>query len=92
MPGIETCKAGSTSGDCCKGKKCAEGEGDCDSDSECADGLLCGTDICGAGFPSSTYDCCVKKGNVDFLHQANLSLLCDLPKLSDLIVNSNCQI
>jgi len=57
----ETCTAGSTYEDCCRGKKCAEGEGDCDEDSECAEGLVCGTSNCGAGFPSH-YDCCEKKG------------------------------
>jgi len=58
------CIAGSTDADCCKTKKCAEGEGDCDSDSECADGLVCGTNNCGAGFPNSDYDCCVKPGSL----------------------------
>ncbi len=84
MSGIEICKAGSTSEDCCRGKKCAEGEGDCDEDSECAEGLVCGTNNCGAGFPSD-YDCCTKKCKGDYLFKAELFLLCASPKLSNQI-------
>ena len=39
---------------------CKEDEGDCDSDSDCESGLVCGTDNCPSGFPSSAYDCCYK--------------------------------
>lgn len=58
--GTEKCKGGLATKDCCQsnGYKCGKGEGHCRNDGECADGLVCGTDNCGAGFPSIYFDCC----------------------------------
>ena len=41
-------------------QKCSIGQGDCDFDYECQDGLICGSENCGSGFPNSDYDCCEK--------------------------------
>lgn len=44
---------------CCNSEYlCGENEGDCDTDSQCKDGLRCGMDNCGDGWPDSTWDCC----------------------------------
>lgn len=43
---------------CCKpSSTCGYGEGDCDKDQDCDDGMVCGKDNCGPGFPS-VFDCC----------------------------------
>ena len=45
---------------CCNSEYlCGENEGDCDTDSQCKDGLRCGIDNCGDGWPDSTWDCII---------------------------------
>ena len=54
----DPCDAVNGHGRCCTPNfKCGEGEGDCDKDSHCNDGLVCGTNNCGPGFPTG-FDCC----------------------------------
>ena len=44
---------------CCSiSNQCDIGEGDCDIDSQCSGNLKCGTDNCGANFPTG-FDCCI---------------------------------
>ena len=62
------CAANDAPGNCCDigqagDGQCGEGEGDCDNDDGCAPGLLCGTDNCPAGMPS-THDCCYKPSKI----------------------------
>ena len=60
-PNAPKCGPGNADGACCsETNKCGEGLGDCDSDSQCEEGLKCGLDNCGTGFPTPTYDCCFK--------------------------------
>ena len=55
------CQGSNTNWSCCTSSSpCKEDEGDCDTDSDCESGLVCGTDNCPSGFPSSAYDCCYK--------------------------------
>ena len=43
---------------CCSEEfPCEVGQGDCDFNSQCQDGVVCGTDNCGADFPPG-FDCC----------------------------------
>ena len=66
------CQGSNADWSCCTSSSpCKEDEGDCDSDSDCESGLVCGTDNCPSGFPSSAYDCCEKPSSGLLIHLWN---------------------